>query len=241
MASPNQFTAQSGQFFPPSFTLPLCASHHQVCNRLARQTAKTHTSSSSFLHFSNLGMIDRTSVKYLRRNNLNPSRRGWRMRPEVSAEATVQQEDLVGRICKTNNLEHWEDTEEFMKSIAKDLKPDVVLEVLNQQTDAQKALRFFQWMEKQNGYEHHTDAYSTVIEILGKAKMFSEIQALLQQMRSSGCEISVTILNSLIQLYGLDSTKGALEVFDFIKIEGHMPPVSSYNAILSVLVNNKKI
>lgn len=176
MTSPNIFTAESGRFFSPFLTLPSCASHYQVLNGLAKQTTKPNTSSASFLHFSNLGMIDRTRMKNLRRNNLNSSRREWRMRPEVSADATVQHKDLVGRICKIIHLEDWEDTEEFMKSIAKDLKPDVVLEVLNRQTDALKALRFFQWMEKQNVYEHHTDAYSTVIEILGKAKMFSEIQ-----------------------------------------------------------------
>lgn len=212
-------------------------------NNFFRYHRLVSANTSPYLPFCHVCAIDTHQRKCPTKNGFNASRS---LRAKASANAlVVQQDDIVNKICKAIEEDQWECLQEnFMNSMAQDLNPDAVVKVLNIQTDAQNALRFFQWADKQEGYEHNTNAYFTMIEILGRAKMFTELQFLLQKMQTQGCEITRSMLHSLVMSYGRSGRlKESLEAFNSMKEMGYEPGLidTAYNSVLVALVKNKKL
>ncbi|GLJ37651.1 hypothetical protein SUGI_0764930 [Cryptomeria japonica] len=152
--------------------------------------------------------------------------------------------DLVDQISTSLHREHWEETSEITKlrSMKKDLKADVVLEVLKLQTNAKKALEFFHWAGKLEEYEHHSDSYLSIIVILSSSNMLDAAQAIIEQMNNNGLQIDSGIFAVLMKCYGdLGKTREALDVFDSMKTKGYVPGTNSYNTILVALVRAKEL
>ncbi|XP_006829300.2 pentatricopeptide repeat-containing protein At1g74750 isoform X2 [Amborella trichopoda] len=64
------------------------------------------------------------------------------------------------------------------------------------------ALGFFYWLKRQPGFKHDEHSYTTMIGILGRAKKFSAMNRLLDEMSRDGCTPNVVTYNRLIHCYG---------------------------------------
>ncbi|CAA0826797.1 Pentatricopeptide repeat-containing protein [Striga hermonthica] len=88
-------------------------------------------------------------------------------------------------------------------------------QVLKQLQDYNVALGFFHWLKRKPGFKHDGHTYTTMIGILGRARQFTAINKLLNQMVSDGCQPSTVTYNRLIHSYGrANYLKEAMTVFN---------------------------
>ncbi|XP_078429881.1 pentatricopeptide repeat-containing protein At1g74750-like [Wolffia australiana] len=92
--------------------------------------------------------------------------------------------------------------EEILHRIPHKLNPFQANQVLKLLSDHSVALGFFHWLKQQPGFKHDDYTYTTMIGVLGRARQFTAIKDLLEEMGTSGCTPNVVTYNRLIHGYG---------------------------------------
>lgn len=79
--------------------------------------------------------------------------------------------------------------------------PFIVCGVLKSNIRAEAAWEFFKWVKAQEGYRHNVYTYSAMIDQFGKARNYSAMGSLVEEMRQEGHNLSVVTYTTLIHWY----------------------------------------
>ncbi|CAL1406358.1 unnamed protein product [Linum trigynum] len=108
-------------------------------------------------------------------------------------------------------------------------------QVLKQLQDHTVAHGFFYWLKRKPGFKHDGHTYTTMVGILGRAKQFTAINKLLDQMVRDGCQPNVVTYNRLIHSYGrANYLNEAVDVFDQMQKDGCEPDRVTYCTLIDI-------
>ncbi|GFZ12076.1 pentatricopeptide repeat (PPR) superfamily protein [Actinidia rufa] len=99
-------------------------------------------------------------------------------------------------------------------------------QVLKQLQDHSVALSLFYWLKRQAGFKHDGHTYTTMIGILGRARQFSAINKLLDQMIRDGCQPNVVTSGYL---------DFAMYMYQRMQDAGLSPNTFTYSVIINCL------
>ncbi|KAJ8771890.1 hypothetical protein K2173_027067 [Erythroxylum novogranatense] len=126
-------------------------------------------------------------------------------------------------------------TEEALEKLGYSMDAYQANQVLKQLQDHNVALGFFYWLKQQPGFWHDDHTYTTMIGILGRAKQFSTINKLLDQMTRDGCLPNVVTYNRIIHSYGrANYLKEAVDVFNQMQKAGCDPDRVTYCTLIDI-------
>ncbi|KAJ6688246.1 hypothetical protein OIU74_016875 [Salix koriyanagi] len=54
-----------------------------------------------------------------------------------------------------------------------------------------KALRFFQWVDRREGYQHNTVTYNALMRVLGRDDSIKEFWSAVDEMKNAGYEMDI--------------------------------------------------
>ncbi|ESQ27677.1 hypothetical protein EUTSA_v10018113mg [Eutrema salsugineum] len=108
-------------------------------------------------------------------------------------------------------------------------------QVLKQMDNYANALGFFYWLKRQPGFKHDGHTYTTMVGNLGRAKQFGEINKLLNEMVSDGCQPNTVTYNRLIHSYGrANYLNEAMNVFYRMQEAGCEPDRVTYCTLIDI-------
>ncbi|KAL2634907.1 hypothetical protein R1flu_006386 [Riccia fluitans] len=147
---------------------------------------------------------------------------------------------LVSHICLILKENGWGPvTVETLDSLEEKLDSYIVNAVLQQIKDPSVALKFFRWAKQREGYKHDVYTYTTMMNVLGRARNLSGVRHLLQEMHNDGCEPTVVTYNTLILTYGkVKSLSESLRVFRIMKESGCQPDTITYSILIHLCVKS---
>lgn len=115
--------------------------------------------------------------------------------------------------------------------------PFIVCGVLKSNIRADAAWEFFNWVKTQEGYRHNVYTYSAMIDQFGKARNYSAMGSLVEEMRQEGHSLSVVTYSTLIHWYrhamDLDSVRRLWKQMEENAIK---PNVVTYTTYIDALV-----
>ncbi|XP_022843711.1 putative pentatricopeptide repeat-containing protein At5g06400, mitochondrial [Olea europaea var. sylvestris] len=98
------------------------------------------------------------------------------------------------------------------------------------------ALRFFNWLKLEAGFQHTIGTYNTMIYIAGEAKELALVEELLQEMEMNSCEKNVKTWTILMSHYGKAKLIGkGLLIFEKMKKNNVEPDGMTYRIMLRAL------
>lgn len=101
--------------------------------------------------------------------------------------------------------------------------------------DHSVARGFFYWLKHQPGFKHDGHSYTTMVGILGRAKQFSTISSLLDEMIEDDCYPNVVTYNRLIHSYGrANFLDEAINVFYQMQEAGCEPDRVTYCTLIDI-------
>lgn len=113
-------------------------------------------------------------------------------------------------------------------------KPEFVVEVLKRVKDPEAALNFFAWLRADEDFPVNAFLYNKLIDVVGQARDMEKVEELLNEMKSTGIEISVVTLNTIIFSYiKAQYLEGALQVFEQMKEYDCEPNVVTYTCFIN--------
>ncbi|XP_042497983.1 pentatricopeptide repeat-containing protein At1g18900-like isoform X1 [Macadamia integrifolia] len=108
-------------------------------------------------------------------------------------------------------------------------------QILKQLQDHSVAQNFFYWLKHQPGFKHDEHSYTTMVGVLGRARQFSAINKLLDEMVRDGCRPNVVTYNRLIHSYGRANYMGeAINVFYQMQKAGCKPDRVTYCTLIDI-------
>lgn len=108
-------------------------------------------------------------------------------------------------------------------------------QILKRLQDHSVARGFFYWLKRQPGFKHDEHSYTTMVGILGRAKQFSTINRLLDEMVEDGCYPNVVTYNRLIHSYGrANFLDEAITVFYQMQEAGCKPDRVTYCTLIDI-------
>ncbi|KAJ4972979.1 hypothetical protein NE237_006153 [Protea cynaroides] len=108
-------------------------------------------------------------------------------------------------------------------------------QILKQLQDHSVALSFFYWLKYQPGFKHDGHSYTTMVGILGRARQFSAINKLLDEMVRDGCHPNVVTYNRLIHSYGrANYLDEAINIFYQMQEAGCEPDRVTYCTLIDI-------
>ena len=115
--------------------------------------------------------------------------------------------------------------------------PFIVCGVLKSNIRAGAAWEFFNWVKAQEGYRHNVYTYSAMIDQFGKAKKYSAMGSLIEEMHQEGLNLSVVTYTTLIHWYrhAMD-LDGVRRVWKQMEEKGVKPNVVTYTTYIDALV-----
>ncbi|CAM6108235.1 unnamed protein product [Calypogeia fissa] len=109
--------------------------------------------------------------------------------------------------------------------------------ILQQQKDPHQCLAFFKWAQSQHGYKHDVFAFTTMINILGRARNLRGVRHLLEDMHKAGIEPNVATYNTLILCYGkVESLNESIRVFRIMQEAGCKPDNVTYSILIHLCI-----
>ncbi|XVF65249.1 hypothetical protein PTKIN_Ptkin09bG0232100 [Pterospermum kingtungense] len=134
------------------------------------------------------------------------------------------------------------------------LKPEDVLEILlGFQFESGKCSfgvrkvgtlwEIFKWAsEKVEGFKHLPRSYEVMVWMLIEARMFKEVELLVLEVEKEGVLLdNHGIFCSLIEGYvGVGDLESAISVFDKMRMQGLVPSLSCYRALVEILIARKR-
>ncbi|KAK4749240.1 hypothetical protein SAY87_026689 [Trapa incisa] len=136
---------------------------------------------------------------------------------------------------------HWSMIQEALVKLSIKFTPEFVLAILhNCKIHGQTALNFFNWVSKQQDYNHTTETYNMAIKIAGCGKSFKHMKSLFCEMKRNGIMITPHTWTIMIMLYGrIGLTDIAMSLFDEMKSSECQPTSSSYKFLIVSLCGRK--
>ncbi|KAJ7971346.1 Pentatricopeptide repeat [Quillaja saponaria] len=127
--------------------------------------------------------------------------------------------------------------EERLGNLDYQLDPEIVEKVLKRCFKVPKlALRFFNWVQLEDGFCHTTGTYNTMLYIAGDAKEFGLVEKLVEEMEKNLVKKDVSTWTILISKYGkAKRISKALLVFEEMKKCGYEPDTAAYKTIIHAL------
>ncbi|MCL7043014.1 hypothetical protein MKW94_004527 [Papaver nudicaule] len=125
--------------------------------------------------------------------------------------------------------------EEALEKLNCSLDPYQANQVLKQLQDHSIALGFFNWLRRRPGFKHDGHTYTTMVGILGRARKFTCINQLLDEMARDGCSPNVVTYNRLIHSYGrANYLNEAINVFHQMQEVGCEPDRVTYCTLIDI-------
>ncbi|RZC79973.1 hypothetical protein C5167_042552 [Papaver somniferum] len=125
--------------------------------------------------------------------------------------------------------------EEALEKLNCSLDPYQANQVLKQLQDHSIAIGFFNWLKSRPGFKHDGHTYTTMVGILGRARKFTYINRLLDEMARDGCLPNVVTYNRLIHSYGrANYLNEALNVFHQMQEVGCEPDRVTYCTLIDI-------
>lgn len=125
--------------------------------------------------------------------------------------------------------------EEALRSLKCQLDVYQANQILKQLQDHSVALGFFNWLKRQNGFKHDGHSYTTMIGSLGRARQFSAMNRLLDEMVRDGCMPNVVTYNRVIHSYGrANYLDEAVDVFYKMQEVGCEPDRVTYCTLIDI-------
>ncbi|XP_058097197.1 pentatricopeptide repeat-containing protein At1g18900-like [Magnolia sinica] len=108
-------------------------------------------------------------------------------------------------------------------------------QILKLLQDHSVAFGFFYWLKCQDGFKHDEHSYTTMVGILGRARLFGSIRRLLDEMIRDGCQPNVVTYNRLIHSYGrANYMDEAVNVFYQMQEVGCRPDRVTYCTLIDI-------
>ncbi|XP_010528058.1 PREDICTED: pentatricopeptide repeat-containing protein At3g04130, mitochondrial [Tarenaya hassleriana] len=107
--------------------------------------------------------------------------------------------------------------------------------------DWKSAVGVLKWAESCRGYKHSSDAYDTVVDILGKAKKWDRMIELVYRMRKDNLVTHNTIAKVMRRLSGAGKWEDAVGMFDELSKFGLEKNTESMNILLGTLCKENKV
>ncbi|KAL6968751.1 hypothetical protein U1Q18_034544 [Sarracenia purpurea var. burkii] len=150
--------------------------------------------------------------------------------------------DRISKILK-NQFQSPGDVTEALNGSTANVSESFVDQILKRfSNDWALALGFFNWAKSQTGFEHSTDLYNSMVDILGKCKKFDFMWGLVDEMSRS--EVSVTLVTMTKVFRRLAKAcryKDAIEAFGRVERFGVSKDAASMNALLDALVKENSV
>ncbi|KAF8720061.1 hypothetical protein HU200_024833 [Digitaria exilis] len=126
--------------------------------------------------------------------------------------------------------------EAALSALSPPLSEELVLAVLDRFKHAHKpSHRFFRWAATSGGFVHTTITYCKMVHILGKARQFESMVALIQEMGKAGA-LSMDAFKIAIKSFcAAGEIKNAVGVFELMRKNGFDDGVESFNCLLVAL------
>ncbi|KAF7145258.1 hypothetical protein RHSIM_Rhsim04G0187400 [Rhododendron simsii] len=153
-----------------------------------------------------------------------------------------QTKRLVNEICQilaTRNNTQWQDTLETLLSEQETTPSDITHFVLDRIRDPELGLKFFDWVSNRRyGCSLDGFAYSSLLKLLARSRVFPEIERLMGVMRVEDKVPSREALDDVIRAYSDSGLAGkAVEFYRvFVSMYGYVPSVIGFNSLLDVIV-----
>lgn len=126
--------------------------------------------------------------------------------------------------------------EAALSALSLPLSEALVLAVLDRFKHAHKpSRRFFQWAAASGGFAHTPLTYCKMVHILGKARQFETMVALVQEMGKAGTLCMDAFKISIKSFAAAGEIKNAVGVFEMMKVHGFDDGVESFNCLLVAL------
>ncbi|CAN8234761.1 unnamed protein product [Cochlearia groenlandica] len=125
--------------------------------------------------------------------------------------------------------------EEALMNFGVKMDPYQANQVLKQMDNYANALGFFYWLKRQPGFKHDGHTYTTMVGNLGRARQFSAINKLLDEMVRDGCQPNTVTYNRLIHSYGrANYLNEAMNVFNRMQEAGCEPDRVTYCTLIDI-------
>ncbi|KAL6620061.1 hypothetical protein ACP70R_035200 [Stipagrostis hirtigluma subsp. patula] len=157
--------------------------------------------------------------------------------PEQEAAGSSNPED-VGRVCAAiaDVVAAGANLEAALSSLSPPLSEPLVLAVLDRFKHAHKpSHRFFRWAAASGGFAHTATTYCKMVHILGKARQFESMVALIQEMGSVGALCMDAFKIAIKSFAAAGEIKNAVGVFEMMRKHGVDDGVESFNCLLIAL------
>ncbi|RCV18141.1 hypothetical protein SETIT_3G276600v2 [Setaria italica] len=159
---------------------------------------------------------------------------------EQEAAAASGHPEHVGRVCAAiaDVIAAGADAnlEAALSALAPPLSEALVLAVLDRFKHAHRpSHRFFRWAAASGCFVHTTTTYCKMVHILGKARQFESMVALVQEMGKAGA-LSMDAFKIAIKSFAAaGEIKNAVGVFELMRKNGFDDGVESFNCLLVAL------
>lgn len=118
--------------------------------------------------------------------------------------------------------------------------PFIVCVVLKSNIRVDVAWQFFKWMKTQEGYRHNVYTYSAMIDLFGKARDYSAMGSLVEEMQQEGHELSVVTYTTLIHWYRQAMDLNMVRrIWKQMEEKAVKPNVVTYTTYIDALVKAK--
>ncbi|KAH7866071.1 hypothetical protein Vadar_015218 [Vaccinium darrowii] len=157
-----------------------------------------------------------------------------------------QTKRLVNEVCQilTTHSNNWQNTLETLLSQEEIVPSDITYLVLDRIRDPELGLKFFDWVNSRPyGCSLDGFAYSSLLKLLAKSRVFPEIERLMGIMRVEDKKPSREALDYVIRAYSDSGFVGkAIEFYRFVVcFYSYVPSVFALNSLLNVLVKHSRI
>ncbi|KAK9750963.1 hypothetical protein RND81_02G232900 [Saponaria officinalis] len=107
--------------------------------------------------------------------------------------------------------------------------------------DWKAALAVFRWVESRSYYEHLPEEFDLIVDILGKAKQFSKMRKLVNEMRERNLVSINTVAKMMRRFSGARQWKDAVRTFDELRTFGLEKNTESMNLLLDTLCKENQV
>ncbi|XP_020173239.2 pentatricopeptide repeat-containing protein At3g62470, mitochondrial [Aegilops tauschii subsp. strangulata] len=128
--------------------------------------------------------------------------------------------------------------EAALSALSLPLSEALVIAVLDRFNHAHKpSRRFFQWAAASGGFAHTPVTYCKMLHILGKARQFETMVALVHEMGKAGALCMDAFKISIKSFAAAGEIKNAVGVFEMMRVNGFDDGVESFNCLLFALAH----
>ncbi|KAJ8758896.1 hypothetical protein K2173_002675 [Erythroxylum novogranatense] len=139
--------------------------------------------------------------------------------------------------------------DEVLQSLSQDavcnsvqLSHDLVAGLLHRfRDDWRSALGVFKWASSRSGYEHSSESYDTMVDILGKLKQMDQMRVFLDDMKRCHVVTLSTIGKVMRRFAGAGQWEEAVRIFDELGSFGLEKNTESMNLLLDTLCKERKV